>query len=76
MPEATGNCYLEVDPTNADALILLDGNYHTYLSRNGGQTWQPVPNPPHWTPNQPFGSFRRFRSWRDGSMSKATGQTI
>ena len=49
LPEATGNCYLEVDPTNADALILLDGKYHAYFSRDGGQTWQPVPNPPHWT---------------------------
>jgi hypothetical protein len=57
LPEATAQCYLEVDPTNADALVLLDGQYHTYFSREGGQTWQPVPDPPQWTPNQPFRLF-------------------
>ena len=57
LPEATANCSLEVDPTNADALVLLDGQYHPYLSRDGGQSWQPVPDPPRWIPNQPFRLF-------------------
>ncbi len=48
LPEATANCRLEVDPTNADALILQDNQSHTYLSRDGGQSWQQVPDPPQW----------------------------
>ncbi|HEY7349948.1 MAG TPA: hypothetical protein VH599_16640 [Ktedonobacterales bacterium] len=51
LPEATGNCRLEVDPTNADALVLLDGSYHSYVSRDGGQHWQQAPDPPRWNTN-------------------------
>jgi hypothetical protein len=54
LPEATGNCRIEVDPTNADALVLLDGNYHSYVSRDGGQHWQSVPDPPHWNTSLTF----------------------
>ncbi len=54
LPEATGNCRLEVDPTNADALVLLDGKYHAYFSRDGGQSWQSVPNPPQWNTSLVF----------------------
>ncbi len=48
LPEAASSCRLEVDPTNADALVLLDAMYHTYVSRDGGEHWQAVPKPPHW----------------------------
>lgn len=48
LPEAAANCHLEVDPTDANALVLQDDKQHSYISRDGGQHWQPVPDPPNW----------------------------
>lgn len=48
LPEATASCHIEVDPTNANALVLQDNLSHSYVSRDGGQTWQQVPDPPQW----------------------------
>ncbi len=48
LPEAAANCRIKVDPTNADALVLQDDLNHSYISRDGGQHWQVVPDSPQW----------------------------
>lgn len=48
MPETAANCRLQVDPTSADILVLQDDKNNSFVSRDGAQHWQKVPNPPTW----------------------------
>ena len=48
LPEDAASCRVDVDPTNSLALVLQDNQNHTYVSRNGGQSWQALQGLPEW----------------------------